>query len=96
MIRLRAAGILALTSVALSSSAAQNAAVNPARIDSIFAFANNSSPGCAVSTIRNGMLELARGYGIADLEHDIPITPRTPFYMASVSKQFTAAAISLL
>lgn len=96
MIPLRATGIIALTSVALSSSAAQNAAVNPARIDSIFAFTSNSSPGCAVSTIRNGMLEFARGYGIADLEHDIPITPRTPFYMASVSKQFTAAAISLL
>ncbi len=33
---------------------------------------------------------------MADLEHNVPITPRTPFYMASVSKQLAAAAVSLL
>ena len=38
----------------------------------------------------------AKGYGMADLEHDTPITPETPFYIASISKQFTAMSIVLL
>jgi CubicO group peptidase (beta-lactamase class C family) len=94
MIRLRLAGLLAVASLAPAPALAQD--VDPVRIDSIFAFANNKVPGCAVATIRNGTLAFARGYGIADLEHDVPIAPSTPFYMASVSKQFTAAAINLL
>ena len=67
-----------------------------ARVDSIFAFATSTTPGCAVSVMRNGKIEYAQGYGMADLEHGVRITPATPFYMASVSKQFTAAAINLL
>ena len=39
---------------------------------------------------------LARGYGMASLDHDVPISPRTVFYVASVSKQFTAASVILL
>jgi CubicO group peptidase (beta-lactamase class C family) len=39
---------------------------------------------------------LTRGYGTADLEHDVPITPTTIFEAGSVSKQFTAASILLL
>jgi CubicO group peptidase (beta-lactamase class C family) len=96
MTRLRFLSILAFGAVLPLPSNAQDARVEPARIDSIFAFATTSSPGCAVSTIRNGAIEFARGYGMADLEHDVPITPRSAFYMASVSKQFTAAAINLL
>ena len=67
-----------------------------ARVDSLLAFATDATPGCAVAAIRNDAVEYARGYGMADLEHDVPITPPTPFYMASVSKQFAAAAVSLL
>jgi len=37
-----------------------------------------------------------RGYGMADLDHDVPITSETIFHVASISKQFTAAAILLL
>jgi CubicO group peptidase (beta-lactamase class C family) len=96
MIRLRIASAIALAAVAPTASLAQDRPVDPTRIDSIFAFANNTRPGCAVGTVRDGRLDFARGYGLADLEHDVPITPRTPFYMASVSKQFTAAAIDLL
>lgn len=72
------------------------AQVPAARIDSIFAFARDTTPGCALSAMRDGALLYAKGYGIADFEHDTPITPETVFYMASVSKQFTAAAINLL
>ena len=39
---------------------------------------------------------LARAYGVANLEHDVPLSPQSVFYMASVSKEFTALAILLL
>lgn len=66
------------------------------RIDSIFAFVKDTTPGCAVATMRNGTTLFAKGYGLSDLEHRTRITPETPFYLASVSKQFAAAATSLL
>src|SRR5581483_7650094 len=66
-------------------------------IDSIFApYASPRSPGCAVGVTRNGSLEFAKGYGMADLREHRPITPETPFYIASLSKQFTAMSIVLL
>src|SRR5262245_48564830 len=67
-----------------------------ARIDSIFSFATTAPPGCAVAAVRDGAVQFARGYGMADLEHKVPLTPESAFYLASVSKQFTAAAIHLL
>ena len=66
-------------------------------IDSVFApYSSRQGPGCAVGVSRDGRLVFAKGYGSADLEHDAPITPSTPFYIASVAKQFTAMSIVLL
>lgn len=53
-------------------------------------------PGCAVGVIHDGEYVHKTGYGIANLEHDIPITPETIFRTGSVSKQFTAMAIAIL
>jgi len=65
-------------------------------IDKIFApWATRESPGCAVALYKDGRILYERGYGMADLEHDIPITPETVFYVGSVSKQFTAFAAAL-
>jgi CubicO group peptidase (beta-lactamase class C family) len=67
------------------------------RVDSIFKEWNNTnSPGCALSIIRDGEIWYNRGYGMADLEHDIPISSNTVFYVGSVSKQFTALSLLLL
>ncbi len=55
-----------------------------------------NSPGCAVAIVRNDSVLFAKGYGMANLEYDIPIDPGTIFHMASVSKQFTGFAIVLL
>ncbi len=67
------------------------------RIDSVFAhFTTGGSPGAALGVIRKGELAYAKGYGLANLEYDIPITPQTVFHMASVSKQFTAFAMLIL
>jgi CubicO group peptidase (beta-lactamase class C family) len=66
-------------------------------VDSIFAhYAKNPSPGCAVGVTREGELALNRNYGFADLEHKTPIGPETRFYLASLSKQFTAMSVVLL
>src|SRR6202035_3599279 len=54
------------------------------------------TPGAAVAVIEHGKLVYEKGYGLANLEYNIPITPQTIFHVASVSKQFTAMAIVLL
>jgi CubicO group peptidase (beta-lactamase class C family) len=67
------------------------------QIDAIFEPWNNTSgPGAAVSVIRDGKLIFEKGYGLANLEYDVPIGPETIFHVASVSKQFTAMALVLL
>lgn len=67
------------------------------KIDSLFGeWDKTSSPGFAVGIVRNDSLIFSKGYGMANLEYGIPITPATIFNMASVSKQFTAYSILLL
>ncbi len=71
--------------------------IRRALIDAIFLSVDKpESPGCAVSVMREGEIVYERGYGTANLEYDIPITPTSIFHVASVSKQFTAMAVSLL
>ncbi|MFN0104578.1 MAG: serine hydrolase domain-containing protein [Bryobacteraceae bacterium] len=66
------------------------------RVDAIFAeYARPGSPGCAVGVLQRGATALAKGYGSGDLEQNVPLTRRTRFYMASVSKQFTSMALLL-
>lgn len=72
------------------------AAAAPAAEPRFAALADPYRPGCAVGVIEGGRLVHARGYGAADLSTGRPITPRTAFNIASMSKQFTAAAIGLL
>ena len=54
------------------------------------------TPGYALAIIRNGKIIYRHGYGMADLEHRVAISPSTVFHVASMSKQFTAFAIHLL
>jgi CubicO group peptidase (beta-lactamase class C family) len=55
-----------------------------------------SDPGCAVLVVKNGETLLEQCAGVKDLNAKQPITPRTNFRLASVTKQFTASAILLL
>ena len=66
------------------------------KIDKIFENFSGKSPGCAVGVSQNGKTVFARSYGLADLEHEVPLSVDSPFYMASVSKQFTAMSVLLL
>ncbi|MHA2038725.1 MAG: serine hydrolase domain-containing protein [Promethearchaeota archaeon] len=54
------------------------------------------TPGCALAIIKDGKIVYKKGYGMADLEHNVPITPKTIFTPGSISKQFTAMCILLL
>ena len=88
-----ACGFAAVTIAAEAPSATQMSA----QVDALFAqWAKPTSPGCAVAVMKDGQIVHERGYGMADLDHDIPITPDTVFHVASISKQFTAASILLL
>ena len=85
---------MALSAVALVSQSSQP--VTDAKVDAVFAKWTASTPGCAVGVATNGKPVLAKGYGMADLEHDVRISPDSIFEAGSVSKQFTAAAVLLL
>ncbi|HEX2465278.1 MAG TPA: serine hydrolase domain-containing protein [Thermoanaerobaculia bacterium] len=66
-------------------------------IDAVFAAWDHwDTPGAAVVVLRDGEVFYQRGYGSAQLEYAIPITPSTVFHVASVSKQFTCMTIELL
>jgi CubicO group peptidase (beta-lactamase class C family) len=68
-----------------------------ARVHRIFsAHDRTDAPGYVVGIIRDGELAFASSYGMADLDHGIPLSTKTVFHLASVSKQFTAAAAALL
>jgi len=67
------------------------------KVDKLFADVDKpDSPGAAIAVIKDGTVVYKRGYGIANLEYNVPITPSTVFHVASVSKQFTAFAVTLL
>jgi len=67
------------------------------KVDKLFAqWDKPDSPGCALGVIKDGKLIYKRGYGSANLDYNTPLTSESVFYIASTSKQFTAASILLL
>jgi CubicO group peptidase (beta-lactamase class C family) len=79
----------------LALASGQSAPEKPA-VDRIFAEFTQETPGCAVGVAQNGTTVFRGGYGLADLERRVAITPDTVFESGSVAKQFTAAAVMLL
>lgn len=76
---------------------ASQGTVRVVEVDALFAeWDRSDSPGCALGVVENGELTYERGYGSANLDWQIPNATDTVFYVGSVSKQFTAAAIALL
>lgn len=73
---------------------AQNANSLQFKIDSLFSrFNNRNTPGCAIAVINEGKKVFEGFYGMSNLEYNIPIDRHSKFHVASLSKQFTAAAI---
>ena len=85
---------LILISITLISVQAETSDLSK-EIDSLFGD-RSEKPGCAVGVIENGEYIHSKGYGLANLEHEIPIDKDTIFRIGSVSKQFTTMAIAIL
>jgi CubicO group peptidase (beta-lactamase class C family) len=88
----------AMTSDSTSTGPRGTHGRNSEKIDELFGAWSQTlgTPGCELGVLRNGKIIYSRGYGMADVEHDAPMTSHTPIHVASVSKQFTAMAIHLL
>lgn len=57
---------------------------------------NRDKPGIAVGIVNDGKIVHTTGYGMANLEYDIPITADTRFYIGELANQFTTLSILLL
>ncbi len=67
------------------------------KVDKIFeTWDKSDSPGAALAIVKGKKVVYTQGYGSANLEYDIPITTKTIFHVASISKQFTAFAVTML
>lgn len=66
------------------------------QVDRLFSKYNSITSGVAVAVVKDGKIIFKKGYGAANLEYDVPVTTKTVFNAASVSKQFTAFAVYLL
>jgi CubicO group peptidase (beta-lactamase class C family) len=88
--------VLAVLLLLSCGAAAQDASVD--RIDSYVRteMARQQIPGVAVAVVKDGDVALAKGYGLANVEHQVPVKPETVFQSGSVGKQFTATAVMLL
>ncbi len=58
--------------------------------------AENKIPGVSLAVLRNGKMLLLKSYGLANVEHQVPVKPETIFQSGSMGKQFTAAAVMIL
>src|SRR5215813_5893871 len=87
---------LLLVAVALNASAQRKGLSDEKRaaIDQAAAnfLASTSAPGIGVAVVLDGELVWSSGFGLADLENNVPATPATLFRLGSISKPITAAA----
>jgi CubicO group peptidase (beta-lactamase class C family) len=68
-----------------------------AAVDEVFEdLTKPGSPGCALGVYRDGQILYQKGYGLANVEENVPITPKSVFDIGSTSKQFSASSILLL
>ncbi|WP_372014527.1 serine hydrolase domain-containing protein [Pseudoxanthomonas sp. 10H] len=89
--------LLPLLALAMLSGTPAAPAGDPvAAVDALMRDYDGRVPGAAVLVLRDGEPLLRRGYGLADLEAGVATSPETNYRLASVTKQFTAAAILLL
>jgi CubicO group peptidase (beta-lactamase class C family) len=90
------AGIAALVLTGLASCASTQAPAHDAA-DGVIAREMQAQrvPGAAVAVVQRGQALKARGFGLSNLEHSIPVTRSTLFQSGSLGKQFTAVAVML-
>ena len=91
-----AAALAASALISISACRQAPAESENTRVDKLFAaWTGQDTPGCAVGISRNGAVVYEHGYGMANLELSVPVTPDTVFAVASVTKSFTAMSVLL-
>jgi CubicO group peptidase (beta-lactamase class C family) len=86
--------ILLLTTLVLAVETAAPPLSNESAVDAIFKdVIHPGQPGAAVLVAKDGKILFEKAYGLADVEHTIPVSLETKFNIASITKPFTAAAI---
>jgi len=71
--------------------------ITPAQIDAVFSQWNTQNkPGIAVGVLNDEKIVYTKGYGQANLEHQIPIRSETRFHIGDIAKEFTVYALLLL
>jgi D-alanyl-D-alanine carboxypeptidase len=90
------AKFLAVPVLVILASLAQAAGRDPVRDFVTSYIAKYKIPGVALMVRRQGRVVRAEGYGMANLEHRVPVKPETVFQSGSMGKQFTAMAVMTL
>jgi len=90
------AGALALLALAALTGCTAREDPRDVQIDALMRPYTGTVPGAAVLVLEDGVPVFRRAYGLADLEHGLEATAATNYRLASMTKQFTAAAILLL
>src|SRR6266516_8031805 len=101
---LRAASVLLVASLVARVAAGQAAAApraTPRSLSGLDQFVTSLMkewhvPGLAIGVIQDGRPVLLKGYGFRDMEHQLPVTPRTPMAIGSNSKSFTVVLMGML
>jgi CubicO group peptidase (beta-lactamase class C family) len=90
-------GVLVAAAASGQARATPDGGALASKVNEIFAeYDKTSSPGCTVGLYQGAQIVYRHAYGMANLDHDVKLKPASVFHVASVSKQFTAAAILLL
>ena len=87
---------LLIAMISLSTGCATHANSPGNEVDALMGRYDGAVPGASLLVIQEGKLVVHRGYGLSDMEQSIEAGPATNYRLASVTKQFTAAAILLL
>lgn len=89
--------LLFLVTMISFSQEIQKRQITTAQIDAIFSQWNTEDkPGISVGILNDGKIVHVKGYGLANLEHQIPVNPETKFHIGDIAKEFTVYALLLL
>jgi CubicO group peptidase (beta-lactamase class C family) len=88
--------VLILIAATLLAACASSGAPRMADVNALLQRYDGAVPGASLLVLKDGHALVRRSFGMADLEHGVAATPATNYRLASVTKQFTAAALLLL